>query len=395
MVIAIDALRRVDDLESLIRDHADDAEHRRHLPNDVAVGMATAGLYRIGASRVLGGEELDPLGQIAVIEAVSAIDGATGWNLMIGIEVMGLFGAALDPDVAREIYSDPTLIASGALNPQGRARRVDGGFRVSGQWPFASGCHNAAWFWGQCMVVDEAAAPIRGAAGSVELIEAAIPASDFEILDTWHVAGMRGSGSHDVRADDVFVPDRLITRISATGPGAMRFTDESPLYRFPAFARLAYNKVGVSTGIATAALRDFAALATEKQPRASRTTLAAKPVVQVTFAEATMRFRSSRSYVMEAVQEVWDEVLAGREPTIEQRMHVHLACSSATRSAVRVVEMLHAAAGTTANFESSPLERQLRNVRVVPQHIMVSDQWHETAGRVLLGLPGDSPWFNG
>ena len=76
-------------------------------------------------------------------------------------------------------------------------------------------------------------------------------------------------------------------------------------------------------------------------------------------------------------------------------MHVHLACSSAARSAVRVVEMLHAAAGTTANFESSPLERQLRNVRVVPQHIMVSDQWNETAGRVLLGLPGDSPWFNG
>lgn len=390
-----DALRRVEAIEPLIRRHADDAERRRHLPDEVAAAMADAGLYRIGASRVLGGEELDPLSQIAVIEAVSAIDGATGWNLMIGIEVMGLLGAALEPDVAREMYRDPSMIASGAINPQGRARRDDGGFRVSGQWPFASGCHNAAWFWGQCIVVDESGTPVRGTEGSVELVEAAIPASDFEILDTWHVAGMRGSGSHDVRADDVFVPGHLITRISSAEPGAMRFTDESPLYRFPAFARLAYNKVGVSTGIAKAALQDFKTLATEKKPRASRTTLADKAVVQATFGEATMLFRSSRSYVMEAVLDVWEEVLAGREPTTEQRMHVHLACSSATRSAVKVVEMVHAAAGTTANFESSPLERQLRNVRVVPQHIMVSDQWNETAGRVLLGLPGDSPWFNG
>ena len=313
----IGALDRVRELEPLIRDHADQAERQRHLPNEVAVAMAHAGLYRIGASRELGGEELDPCRQIEVIEAVSAIDGATGWNLMIGIEVMGLFGAALEPDVAQEIYADPALIASGALNPQGRARRVDGGYRVSGQWPFASGCHNAAWFWGQCLVVGEDGTPARGEDGRVELVEAAIAAADFEIIDTWHVAGMRGSGSHDISAADVFVPDRLITRVSGADAGAMRFTDESPLYRFPAFARLAYNKVGVSTGIAIAALEAFRLLATEKTPRASRSTLAEKAVVQVTFAEASMLLRSSRAYVMEAVGDVWDVVVAGGTPSAE------------------------------------------------------------------------------
>ena len=139
------------------------------------------------------------------------------------------FGAALEPDVAQEIYSDPGLVAAGALNPQGRAVRVDGGYRVTGQWPFASGCHNAHWFWGQCIVTDGQES-IRDDTGNVELIEATIPFADFEILDTWHVAGMRGSGSHDVAVSDVFVPDRLITRTAASGPVGMQFMDESPLY---------------------------------------------------------------------------------------------------------------------------------------------------------------------
>lgn len=388
-----DARDRVRELEPLIRDGADTAEHQRHLPSEVADAMAKAGLYRIAASRTLGGDELDPVHQIEVIEAVSQIDGATGWNLMIGIEVMGLLGAALEPDVAQELYRDPGLIASGALNPQGRAVRTDGGYLVTGQWPFASGCHNAHWFWGQCIVTD-GTRPIRDEAGAVQLLEATVPADDFEIIDTWQVAGMRGSGSHDVAVTDVFVPDRLITRVVAGGPVGMRFMDESPLYRFPAFARLAYNKVGVSTGIARAALDSFATLASEKKPRASRTPLREKTSAQSAYAEATQLLRSSRAYVMEAVGEVWEATLAGDEPTAEQRMHVHLACSSATESAVRVVELLHTSAGTTANFEDCPLERQLRNVRVVPQHIMVSSQWKQTAGRVLLGLPGDTPWFN-
>ncbi|MFT4595907.1 MAG: alkylation response protein AidB-like acyl-CoA dehydrogenase [Paracrocinitomix sp.] len=390
----IDARDRVRELEPLIREHADAAEQQRFLPNAVADAMAHAGLYRIGASRSIGGEELDPMSQIEVIEVASQIDGATGWNLMIGIEVMGLFGAALEPDVAHEIYSDPGLVAAGALNPQGRAVRVDGGYRVTGQWPFASGCHNAHWFWGQCIVTDGHES-IMDAAGNVELLEATIPFDDFEIIDTWHVAGMRGSGSHDVAVADVFVPDRFITRTAAGGPAGMRFMDQSPLYRFPSFARLAYNKVGVSTGIAKAALDSFKTLATEKKPRASRTLLGEKPSTQMAYAKASMLLRSSRAYVMDAVGDVWDTILAGDEPTAEQRMHVHLACTSAAETAVRVVELLHTTAGTTANFQDCPLERQLRNVRVVPQHIMVSSQWNQTAGRVLLGLPGDSPWFNG
>jgi alkylation response protein AidB-like acyl-CoA dehydrogenase len=230
--------------------------------------------------------------------------------------------------------------------------------------------------------------PARNEAGQVELREALIPASEFEILDTWHVAGLRGSGSHDVAAHDVFVPDAHVTAVLT---GATKPRETGTLYRFPPFNRLAYNKVGVATGIARAAIDHFKQLASEKLPRGSSKLLRDKVSVQLAVAEAEARLRSARAFVLDAVGEVWRATEAGREATAEQRALVHLACSSACAASIRTVEIVHSAAGTTANFTSSPLERCLRDVRVVPQHIMVSPQWAEMAGRVLLGVEGDGP----
>jgi alkylation response protein AidB-like acyl-CoA dehydrogenase len=223
------------------------------------------------------------------------------------------------------------------------------------------------------------------------LREALIPSSEFEILDTWHVSGLRGSGSHDVAARDVFVPEERVTAVLERG---MQLRETGTLYRFPPFNRLAYNKIGVATGIAQAALEHFKRLAAEKQPRGSRKLLREKASVHPVYADAVASLRAARAYAFEAVDEVWRVVEAGSQPNAEQRMHVHLACAKACEAAVETVELLYSALGTTANFTSCPLDRCLRDVRVVPQHIMVSPQWKETAGRVLLGLPGDSPFFN-
>ncbi len=375
----------------LIRECADEAERERHLPERVAAAMAAAGLYKISAPRDVGGEECDPRTQIETIEIIAGGDGATGWNLMIGIENMGFLGAALARETARKLYADDSLIVSGALNPLGRATPVAGGYQVSGQWPFASGCHNAGWFWGQCIVMD-GDAPAENPGGGPVLREMLIARDDFEILDTWHVSGLRGSGSHDVLATDAFVPNERVT--AAMQGGMLPGDGAGTLHRFPPFNRLAYNKVGVATGIAQAAIDHFAALASEKQPRGSRKLLREKVSVHLAFAEAVAILGAARAFVFEAVDDVWRVVDAGREATPDQRMGVHLACSRACTEAVRSVEILYAAAGTTANFVDCPLDRCLRDVRVVPQHIMVSPQWQETAGRVLLGLPGDSPFFN-
>jgi len=377
-------------LVPLIRECADEAERERRLPARVATAMAAAGLYKVAAPRSIGGGECDPRTQIETIEIVSAADGAAGWNLMIGIENMGFLGAALPLETARKLYADEGLIVSGALNPLGRASPVPGGYRVTGQWPFGSGCHNAGWFWGQCIVTN-GSEPAKSADGGAVLREVLIPSSEFEILDTWHVSGLRGSGSHDVAAHDVFVPDE---RVTAVMQGGMQLRETGTLYRYPPFNRLAYNKIGVATGIAQAALSHFRTLASEKQPRGSRKLLREKTSVHLAYAEAVATLRAARAYAFESVEEVWRVVAAGNPPSVEQRMHVHLACSQACGAAVHSVELLYSAAGTTANFTSCALDRCLRDVRVVPQHIMVSPQWKETAGRVLLGLPGDSPYFN-
>ncbi len=370
----------------MLRACADEAERERHLPERAAEAMARAGLFRVASPRRLGGGEAEPEEQIQTIEIVSAADGSVGWNLMIGIESMGFLGAALDPDVASKLFADPSLIISGALNPLGVATRVPGGYRVSGQWPFASGCHNAQYFWGQCQVRDaDGQAPSDG---SPQLREALLGRDEFEILDTWHVSGLRGSGSHDVAAHDVFVPDERMTAVLFDRP-----REKGTLYRLPPFTRLAYNKVGVATGIARAAIDQFATLAATHRRRAAGATLRDRADVQLAVADAETRLRSARAFVLEAVGKVWDATAAGLESSAEERAVVHLACSNAVAQSIRAVDLVCEVAGTAAIFESGPLERCQRDVRVVLQHITVSPQWNGSAGRVLLGMPSGSLFF--
>lgn len=342
--------------------------------------LARAGLFRIAVARSRGGAEAAPREQILAIEAISEADGAAGWTLMIGIESVGIASGLLRPDVADEVIGkNPDVIFSAALNPLGRATVVDGGVRVSGRWPFASGCQHSDWFWGQCVVQGEV---------QPRTLEVLVPRADYRVIDTWNVAGLRGSGSHDVEVDDLFVPERFVTRTSAEPA-----LETGALFRFPIFSRLAYNKVGVATGIARAALDEFVALAGQKVPRAMTRPLRERHHAQASLAEAETRLRSARAFVFEAVDEVWQETLAGRPASRKQRALVQLACCQAVSASARAVEIVHAAAGTTANFVSNPLERRMRDVHVVGQHIMVSPALVEPASRVLIGLESGTFFF--
>ncbi|MDA0790127.1 MAG: acyl-CoA dehydrogenase family protein [Proteobacteria bacterium] len=363
----------------VIRDHAAQSDAQRHLVAEVARAMARAGLYRVGVPQNLGGGQAHPLTQIQTIEAVSRVHGSTGWNLMIGIEVMGALASQYPAEVIGPLFEDPELIISGALNPLGRAVRESGGYRISGQWPFASGVHNAAYFWGQS-VLYEGGEPVRGDRGPVTL-EALMPASEFEILDTWHVSGMRGSGSHDVRVESLFVPDRYISHVQANRPYAT-----GTLYQLPPYSRLAYNKIGVALGIGRAAIECFIELASEKKPRGSSRPLRERPDAQRAVAEAEHILGSARSYAFEQINELWDCVDRGDWPSHKQRALLQLSCSGAANEAVKAVETVYSAAGASANFESSPLERCMRDVLVVRQHIMVSPQYTDAIGRVLMDL---------
>jgi alkylation response protein AidB-like acyl-CoA dehydrogenase len=367
-------------LQPLVRSFAARAEAERTLPRELVSALAEAGLFRIAVARSQGGAEAGPRAQIEAIEAISAADGAAGWTLMIGIETLGFASAALRPAVSEEIVAkNPSVVFSGALNPLGRAAPVEGGWRVTGRWPFASGCLHADWFWGQCVIEGRE---------KLELMEVVVPRADYRVVDTWHVAGLRGSGSHDVAVEGVFVPEERTTRVAYTP-----LREKGTLFRLPTFTRLAYNKVGVATGIARAALDAFVELASERVPRGMSKPLRERQFAQTSYADAETRLRSTRAFVFESVEEIWAEVAAGRAPTTKQRALAQLACTQAVAASARAVELVHAAAGTSPNFLASPLERCMRDVHVVGQHIMVSPALIEASSRALLGLPSGTPFF--
>ena len=366
-------------LAPLIRSYADEAERRRHLPRAVAEAFAANGLYRLAGTAEIHGADADPMTQIRVIEAVSRADGSAGWNLMIGIETFGLIGPGFK-DRCPELIADPTTIMASSTAAVGRARRDGEGWRVSGRWQFVSGVHNAQIFGATVRLYeDDGDEPIDPGNRY-----AVVPQGEFEIVDTWHVGGLRGSGSHDVQLADVFVPDaRIIAPLGGNAP-------TTPQLRLPLGNRLAYNKAAVAIGIARAGIDAFLELANAKQPRFTTRRLRDRPFAQRAIAHAEARLLGARAALLELTATTWEAVVAGDEVAPRDRALLHIVASDAARAAVEVVETLCEAAGTTANRIGEPLERISRDVRVVRQHATVAPHLMEDAGRSLLGLPPES-----
>lgn len=369
-------------LQPLVREHASEAEHDRTVPRKVVDAMAGAGLFRVCVAREHGGFECDPETTVRVIEAVSEADGSTGWALMIGIETMGIASGWAPGSFGRELFSEPGRVMGGALNPLGRAMREPGGWRLNGRWPFISGSPHADWLLLGGVLHDESGESLHRSH------EFYVPRGSFEIIDTWSVAGLRGSGSHDVEVRDLFVPADHTTSI-LFGPALRSGT----LFRYPVMPRLAYNKVGVATGIARAAIEAFKDLAGAKKPLGSRALLRERNSAQLQLAEAEWQLEAGRALVFSIARETWASIVSGEELSPAQRARLRIACSGAVAAAVKAVELVYAAAGSSANYMTSPLERQFRDVHVVPMHATVNAQLMEAAGRSLLGLDPGLPTF--
>ena len=357
-------LARAEALFELVRAAAERADQARRLPADVAQAMAAQGLYRISLPSACGGEGADPMMQIRTIARISEACASAGWNLMIGIENFGLVAPAMGACAA--LLDDPLTLMCSSTAAVGEAVADGDGFRISGRWPFVSGCHNAQVF--------AATVAVDGAR-----CYAVIPEGGWSIVDTWHVSGMRGSGSHDVLVRDVRVPRQNIVR--PIGSAAI----DDPLLRFPVGARLAYNKVAVSLGIARAALQVFEDLAAGKVPRFQNRKLAEQGHAQRAAAEATVCVVRSEDVLMARTEALWHRALAGDAVSSRERAIYQLACSDAVRSCTASVDLLAEAAGTSANWLDHPLERLSRDARVVRQHVTVASQQIDDAGRVLLG----------
>jgi alkylation response protein AidB-like acyl-CoA dehydrogenase len=378
-----DLLQRIAELGDRIASFADENERARRLAPELVAELSGAGVFRMAVPKAIGGLETDVATIIRVIEAVARADGAAGWCAMIGAST-GVTSAYLPRRAAEEIYGDPAAVTGGVFVPNGRALRVEGGFRVSGRWPFASGSPHCSWLQLGSVVVG-ADGPERLADGSINARSMVLPASDFEILDTWNSAGLRGSGSHDVSATDVFVPGEHSLSLTADRPWAT-----GPLYRFPVFGLLALGIAGVALGIARASIDSLRELAGTKTPTGSRRALTERSATQARLAEAEAELRSARAFMFEAVDDAWRAAAAGGEISLEQRALLRLAATHATRSSADVVDAMYDLGGATSVYTSSPLQRQFRDIHVATQHLMVAPPTYELVGRVLLGLQADT-----
>ena len=378
-------LERVASLEDVIRRGGDEAQELRRCPSFVVDALIDAGLFRFTIPRELGGEDASVGQTIEVLEAISAIDASVGWNVMLGSEINAMAAGGMARELAEEVYlADPRVIMCGGGGPGTTPSRAvaqpDGSYRIWGHTTFISGCHNATWCFMVAPVFDGDEVRLTDGVPTVKLWM--LHRDEWEILDTWDVAGLRGSGSHDVVTEGGLVPERFAGVDLVTVPPLY----ENPVYRIPVPLRLAYNKAAVAIGVARGALDEFAVLANAKTPMLSSTPLRDRPVAQYRMGEGEANLRAARAFLFEAMGQVEDELWAGREaPSAERTQIARLACTHAANASMQVVDSIHNAAGTSAMRMDNPLERKLRDAHGCATHRWVAHPLYAELGKIFLG----------
>jgi alkylation response protein AidB-like acyl-CoA dehydrogenase len=371
-------LNAVRALTPAIAVRAEEIERARRLPPDLVDELLAAGCFRMLVPRSHGGAELDLPVQMQVLEELARADASVAWTVMIGSEGPVLFRMLSRASFDALYAAGPDVIIAGASKPTGVATPVEGGYRVTGQWGFASGCQHAHWFIGHCVVDDGREPPGR---------MMVLPPSDVEIKDTWSVSGMCGTGSHDVVANGAFVPDELSFVL-----GGEPSVDVPPL-RIPEVTRAAIQIATVTTGVARGALDEILALALDKTPTFTEEPLASNPLFRNQFGEAETQLRAARMALHAEADIVWAKGQAGSPFTPEDRAHVRGTTTWATRTAAAVVNTAYQAGGSSSIYTSNPLQRRLRDAHALTQHFVMKADTFTKVGAVLAGQEVDLTIF--
>ncbi len=377
----IDAARQI---APIIREHSQEAERERRLSRPVLDALRETGLLRMATPRSLGGLERDPITRALVGEEIGRHDSAAAWTLENPLD-WAFFCARLPDEGAEEIYAGGAdiLIAAQFGRPL-NATSTDGGYRISGRAPFVSNCYDADWISSTVLVDAD-----QHAEGEPEMRMVYFPREQCEIIDTWNVMGMRGTGSNDISVSDVYVPKaRTFPMVPDFEPGSHY---QGPLYRLPVAGVAATGIPTPMLGVARRALDEVTELALTKTPVESRGLLRERASAQVQLGRAEAILRSGRLLLLDTVREAWQRCIDGRTHSLEQKADLLLAMAHAMSSAVQAVELACSMAGTTAFRATSPLERCFRDVQTMRHHVFASEHRYGTFGQVCLGVPPDFP----
>jgi alkylation response protein AidB-like acyl-CoA dehydrogenase len=371
-----DVIARIRALAPEIAGASDEVEQRRELPPWLLQKLIGGQFFRMLQPRSIGGAELRPVSFATVTEAIAAADASTAWCVCQN-NGCSMSAAYLSPEVAREIFGPPTgILAWGPPGAPFEAEPVEGGYRISGKWRFASGSHHATWLGAHMRVAG------TGGPGGAQVRTMLFPKSSVTMHDIWHVVGLRGTGSDEYVVENVFVPQNH----SMGRDTAAERREDGLLYRFTSSQLYSCGFGGVGLGIARGTMDAFYDLPATKTSRGASKPMRENNVIQSQVAQCEARWRSARAFLHDTWEQAWAHVEATGEQTAEDQAMIRLASTWAIQSSREVVNTLYHAAGSIAIFEDHPFERRLRDIHTVAQQSQGRQLHYETVGQILLGM---------
>jgi 3-hydroxy-9,10-secoandrosta-1,3,5(10)-triene-9,17-dione monooxygenase len=371
-----------------LRERAARTEELRHLPPETERDLHDAGLFRMLQPKRIGGAELDYVALIDSADLLGQADASVAWNLANLAShhwMLGMF----EPTAQDLVWGrDPdALIASSFIFPAGRATRVEGGYRLHGSWPFSSGVASCAWNMLASVVYSD------DEADGIEYRIFLLPKADYKVLDTWNVAGLRGTGSCDVEVRDAFVPEDMTIAVGDLdgGPTPGSKLNPNPLYALPVFSLFPYVLSGVALGNAQACLDDYAEVVRHRISTYNHAKLSDFQSTQIKIAQASAKIDAARLIMRSTCLNAMEDARRGHVPDMATKTRYRRDGAYSVNSCTDAVSMLFAASGARGLFTTGVLQRQFRDAHAINSHLAFNfDAAGTNYGRVALGLPSEN-----
>lgn len=378
--LAMNAPERARLLQPLLDTHGAEIDRRRELTPEVVDALAEQDMLRLLLPRSMGGQEIDLLSFCKTTEAIAWADASTGWFVNQSNVSAASCAAAMPHEAAAAIFNGPRAgLAWGAKHNRSNAVRVDGGYRLTGTWSFASGSRHTEWIGAHSAVQNpDGSAHIRY--GKPDDRSFLFPKSQATIVDDWHVLGLRGTGSDTYSVDDLFIPDAHAPQREALEERR----EHGPLYPIQSTLMYATGFCGVTLGIARRMLETYVTLARGRHSRASMNAMAVNNAVQREIGLLEARLSAARAFLHEAVVQVYEASAADRLD-LDLRMRLRLATTHGMNEATDVSIACYRGAGTAAILDAAPFERRFRDAMSASQHLQAMLSHVEMVGRHIIG----------
>lgn len=374
------------DLRATILKGRKETEANRRLTPSIVRGLIDSGLCRLVLPKELGGHEIEPTVFLLVLEELAKAEAAVAWFVW-NSAVTGFSAAVLNKQTRTELFAKPDRLFANSTRPTGKAKLVKGGFRVSGRWSLVSGCELAEWIPVMNRVIDGNGSRLVGD-NTPEMRMTFIPRGSFNILDTWYVGGLRGTGSHDIVVEDVFVPNKKT--YSYLDPIRLR----RPLYRMPSWPTMSAGCAAICLGLAQNAIATVSERISSEIRRRGQGKIANSSQAHTRIASSMAELHAARLLLHTTIGELWETTSHDAAVTPTQCSRLWTSALHMAKTSKATVQAMYEIAGTSALYIDSPIERAHRDIHAIAQHAILAPLWLEQSGRVTLGLEATENFFS-